>query len=300
MFFVSFFLVGCWSVSAARAADFSGVWHGSHESDYGGFGQVHANITQTGNNLTGTVSVTKTECGDFWNQPLTGVVSREKASFGATVKCPLDGLNYSLTYTQGVLDGIKMSGQYSVSGPDYWDSGSFSLVETVYTISASAGAGGSISPSGSVSLSPEGSQSFEMAAFTGYRILDVKVDGASVGPVTSYVFRNVQVNHTISATFYAIAPVAGFTTDLRMGGRPLVVSFSDSSSGAITSRFWNFGDGSTSTDLNPSHRYLRPGIYTVSLTVYGPGGSDVESKKDYVTVEPGGAIPLMLLLDEDE
>jgi PKD repeat protein len=45
---------------------------------------------------------------------------------------------------------------------------------------------------------------------------------------------------------------------------------------------------------------MRRGIYTVSLTVYGPGGSDLESKKDYVAVEPGGAIPLMLLLDEDE
>ena len=55
-----------------------------------------------------------------------------------------------------------------------------------------------------------------MAAFIGYRILDVKVDGASVGPVTSYVFGNVQVNHTVSATFYAIAAVTGFTTDLRM------------------------------------------------------------------------------------
>ena len=145
VFFVSFFLVGFWSVSAARAADFSGVWHGSYESDYGGFGQVHANITQRGKNVTGTVSVTKYECGDFWDQLLTAVVSGDKASFGATVKCPLDGLDYSLTYAQGVLDGIKMSGQYSVSGPDYWDSGAFSLVETVYTISASAGAGGSVS-----------------------------------------------------------------------------------------------------------------------------------------------------------
>ena len=45
---------------------------------------------------------------------------------------------------------------------------------------------------------------------------------------------------------------------------------------------------------------MRRGIYTVSLTVTGPGGSDVETKKDYVTVEPGGAIPLMLLFDEDE
>jgi len=134
VFFVSFFLVGFWSVSAARAADFSGVWHGSYESDYGGFGQVHANITQTGNDLTGTVSITKTECGDFWDQPLKRVVSGDKASFGATVKCSLDGLDYSLTYAQGVLDGIKMSGQYSVSGLDYWDSGAFSLVETLYTI----------------------------------------------------------------------------------------------------------------------------------------------------------------------
>jgi PKD repeat protein len=150
-----------------------------------------------------------------------------------------------------------------------------------------------------VSVNPGASQLFTVAANAGYSILDVKVDGASVGAVTGYTFTNLQANHAISASFYAVAPVADFTANPTSGKKPLAVGFSDTSSGAITSRSWNFGDGSTSTASNPSHTYWRPGTYTVTLTVNGPGGSDVEAKADYITVEPGGANPSLPLLLED-
>jgi PKD repeat protein len=192
-----------------------------------------------------------------------------------------------------------MSGYYAVSAPNYYDSGTFSLLKLVYTIAATAGADGTISPSGSVSVNPGASQLFTISANAGYSVLDVKVDGASVGAVTGYTFTNVQTNHTISATFYAVAPVAGFTVTPTSGRKPLTVSFTGTSSGAITSRSWNFGDGSTSTASNPSHTYWRPGTYTVTLTVNGPGGSDAEAKADYITVELGGANPSLPLLLED-
>jgi hypothetical protein len=70
-----------------------------------------------------------------------------------------------------------------------------------FTISASAGAGGSISPSGSVSVNFSDSQTFNITADTGYHIVDVTVDGSSVGAVSSYSFTNVQAAHTISAMF---------------------------------------------------------------------------------------------------
>ena len=73
-----------------------------------------------------------------------------------------------------------------------------------FTIQATAGAGGSINPSGSVSVIYGGSQTFAMTANTDYHIVDVTVDGSSVGAVSSYSFTNVQADHTISATF---APV---------------------------------------------------------------------------------------------
>ncbi|MHC1775781.1 MAG: PKD domain-containing protein [Lentimicrobium sp.] len=55
----------------------------------------------------------------------------------------------------------------------------------------------------------------------------------------------------------------------------------------ITSWLWNFGDGSTSTQQNPSHTYAVAGVYNVSLTVSGTTGSDTETKNGYITVTGG-------------
>ena len=49
------------------------------------------------------------------------------------------------------------------------------------------------------------------------------------------------------------------------------MSFTDSSTGDVTSWLWNFGDGATSTAQNPSHQYTAAGQYTVALTVTGSG-----------------------------
>src|SRR5258706_235192 len=69
------------------------------------------------------------------------------------------------------------------------------------TITASAGANGAISPSGSVVVNYGSSQAFTMTPSTGYHVADVLVDGASVGAVTSYTFTNVTASHTIAASF---------------------------------------------------------------------------------------------------
>jgi len=53
---------------------------------------------------------------------------------------------------------------------------------------------------------------------------------------------------------------------------------------APTSWFWEFGDGNTSTEQNPTHIYSNPGLYTVSLTVSNQYGSDTETKTFYVEV----------------
>jgi hypothetical protein len=70
-------------------------------------------------------------------------------------------------------------------------------------LTASAGSGGSISPSGSVAVSQGLSQTFTIAPSTGYKIAGVTVDGAPVGAVSSYTFSNIAANHSISATFAA-------------------------------------------------------------------------------------------------
>ncbi len=63
------------------------------------------------------------------------------------------------------------------------------------------GSGGSISPSGTLSVSPNGSKTFTITPRRGYRIAGVTVDGRSVGSIYSYTFTNVTANHTISASF---------------------------------------------------------------------------------------------------
>ena len=78
-----------------------------------------------------------------------------------------------------------------------------------HTITASAGTGGSISPSGSVPVQDGGSQTFTITPNSGYAISNVLVDGQSVGAVRSYTFSNVRSNHTISASFYWVGTGGG-------------------------------------------------------------------------------------------
>ncbi|MDP8221506.1 MAG: PKD domain-containing protein [Candidatus Stygibacter frigidus] len=81
-----------------------------------------------------------------------------------------------------------------------------------------------------------------------------------------------------------IPPDANFSATPLQGVMPLEVNFTNMSSGEVDSLFWEFGDGGFSTEINPAHEYQNSGIYTVSLTVYGPYGSDTEIKVDYVEV----------------
>ena len=76
-----------------------------------------------------------------------------------------------------------------------------SFTQNSYTITASASAGGAIDPSGAVAVLCGADQAFTITPDTGYHVLDVLVDGGSVGAVTAYTFTNVQADHTIAASF---------------------------------------------------------------------------------------------------
>jgi uncharacterized repeat protein (TIGR02543 family) len=76
-----------------------------------------------------------------------------------------------------------------------------SFTRKTYAIMATAGSGGSISPSGSVSVNHGSSETFIISASNGYHIVDVEVDGASIGATASYAFSNVTANHSIDAAF---------------------------------------------------------------------------------------------------
>ncbi len=86
-------------------------------------------------------------------------------------------------------------------------------------------------------------------------------------------------------------PTAKFQALPLAGPAPLDVQFLSTSIGLIDTYQWDFGDSSTSDERDPQHEYASPGTYTVSLTVFGPGGSDTETKVDFVqvTVPPNPA-----------
>lgn len=83
--------------------------------------------------------------------------------------------------------------------------------------------------------------------------------------------------------------VADFAADVVSGSVPLTVQFTDLSTGNPTMWAWDFGDGTSDMVADPSHQYLLPGTYTVSLSVSNEQSTSVETKRAYITVtgEPG-------------
>ena len=82
-------------------------------------------------------------------------------------------------------------------------------------------------------------------------------------------------------------PIADFSASNTNAAINETITFTDESAFNPTSWAWDFGDGETSTEQNPTHAYAEAGTYTVQLTVENENGSDTEIKEDYITVEQG-------------
>ncbi len=83
-----------------------------------------------------------------------------------------------------------------------------------------------------------------------------------------------QMMNYITVTRPQSLPIASFTANPTFGDAPLNVAFTDTSQSLITLRNWNFGDGNTSTDPDPTNIYSKPGNYQVSLIVTNATGTD--------------------------
>ncbi|MCK5941744.1 MAG: PKD domain-containing protein, partial [Planctomycetes bacterium] len=77
--------------------------------------------------------------------------------------------------------------------------------------------------------------------------------------------------------------VADFTADTTSGAIPLAVQFTDASTGVPTTWAWDFGDGNTSTEQNPSHTYATAGSYTVQLTASNATTTNTVTKTNFIT-----------------
>ncbi len=142
--------------------------------------------------------------------PLGDVYVPENTAITYTITAD-PGYSISNVIVDGTAIGAVPSYTFSDVKGEHIISAWFS--ENHYTITATTGPHGSISPSGSVSVNYGASKTFTITPNTGYQVSDVLVDGVSVGAVSSYTFSNVQADHTISATFsvvqYAITTSAG-------------------------------------------------------------------------------------------
>ena len=115
----------------------------------------------------------------------------------ATVAIPKSGTTNIVvgigakTYTLTILRNSGTGGNEGGGGSGY----------SYYTIKATAGTGGSISPSGNVSVREGADQTFTITPDKGYAVANVKIDGKSIGAVKSYTFENIKRAHTIEASF---------------------------------------------------------------------------------------------------
>lgn len=93
-------------------------------------------------------------------------------------------------------------------------------------------------------------------------------------------------------------PVAQFAGSPTNGPIPLLVAFTNLSTGSATSFLWAFGDGNFSTNTHPNHTYLGSGSFTVSLTAYGPIGTNTNTRSGYInaTDAPPDIIPPALTI----
>lgn len=101
-----------------------------------------------------------------------------------------------------------------------------------------------------------------------------------VGLIT-FVGESSELNARFSASNTTIGPGA-------------TVAFSDHSTGTPTTWLWDFGDGNTSTEQNPTNTYINAGSYTVTLTVSNSDGTKTTTKADYITVTTENLPPLAL------
>ena len=119
------------------------------------------------------------------------------------------------TYTLTILRNSGTGGNEGGGGSGSTGGSGYSY----YTIKATAGAGGSISPSGNVSVREGRDQTFTITPDKGYAVANVKIDGKSIGAAKSYTFENVSRTHTIEVIFMKANgnPQTGVFVDVATG-----------------------------------------------------------------------------------
>ncbi len=214
---------------------------------------------------------------------------------------------FNITGTTGyhvadvVVDGTTHLGavsSYTFTGVTAAHTIAASFAVDTHTITASAGTGGTIDPSGAVSVNDGSSQAFTIAATTGYRIADVVVDGTThLGVVTSYTFTNVTTNHTIAASFiktWDITASAGTGGSISPSGTVTVDEGADQTftiEAAAGYRIFNVViDGTTSLWAVSSYTFSDIAEYHIIRAFFSPDPVITASAGTGGTISPSGAV----------
>lgn len=160
--------------------------------------------------------------------PSTSQVVAGASSVPFTIT-PASGYHIVDVLVDGVSQGAVASYTFTTVTADHTISATFAI--TTFTITPTAGANGSISPSTPQTVASGSDATFTIAAAAGYHVADVRVNGSSVGAVSTYTFHNVTADSSISATFaldtFTITPTAGAHGTVSPSSPQTVVSGSD-------------------------------------------------------------------------
>ncbi|MEN8258821.1 MAG: hypothetical protein ABFS09_13250, partial [Thermodesulfobacteriota bacterium] len=153
-----------------------------------------------------------------WDQALTDC----KDMFGMPAPCG-DGMFIDTTVHANQLLGYDSAMLAFLLAPKTRDN---------FTVTSSAGPGGSIAPAGAVEVDANTDYTVYISAIAGYHIADVLVDGVSVGAVSSYTFNAVLADHTIAASFaenpsYTISATAGLNGTISPAGDTVALGGTD-------------------------------------------------------------------------
>ena len=161
--------------------------------------------------LTRTITVTCGTGGSVSPAPVNGIITVSNGTDQKVEFKPDTGYKVKSVKVDGVEKGVITS--YTFQKVTAAHTLAVTFEKQKYDISASASAGGSISPSGTQSVEYGGSKTFAITPSTGYEVQAVYVDGVNQGRIGSYTFTNVTSAHSIQATFtkktYAITATAG-------------------------------------------------------------------------------------------
>ena len=145
-----------------------------------------------------------------------------------------------------------------------------------------------------------GSGSFSRIGDAGANATSSTLTGASAGTYRIYITAYNSAGESAGSNIASVtvvgstppaAPIAAFSVSATSGiAGSTTFTFTDQSTGSITSRTWNFGDGTSSTLANPTHTYASAGNYTIVLTVSGSGGQS-QATRGVTVSAPAPVIP---------